>query len=345
MIVACQQNIVGVDIGGANIKYASVVDRASSRNFALWMQSGQLGKVLATDLRSLGEIDVLAVTMTGEMADCFRDRSAGVHHILDATSQAAKEAKIKDVWFYGVDGKFRTADDAKKNVHLIAAANWHALASFVARTIVSCGTLVDIGSTTTDLIPLVDGRVATEAKTDHQRLVERSLVYVGCRRTAVCALLSELTFRGKRTPVMNEWFATIDDARLVMGCEPEDAEDCDSADHQPRTAMMAANRLARMIGLDHLSVEMEEARDLAAQVIEAAKQSIRAAFEEIDRKHGAVVLCGHGSDLLDLRPLLDGESIREVIDLSSLLGVELSRCGPSYAVAKLWADQRPGGGF
>ena len=61
------------------------------------------------------------------------------------------------------------------------------------------------------------GFVATAAMTDHDRLLEGSLIYVGCRRTPVCALVDRLEFRGSASRVMNELFATIDDARLVLG--------------------------------------------------------------------------------------------------------------------------------
>ncbi len=271
MTTRAAKHIVGVDIGGANLKYAATNRVAVSRAFPLWRQPKQLVDALAEDLGRMNKIDALAVTMTGELADCFVDRAIGVDHIVSHTCQAAAQLGVDQVGFYGIDGRFRDADQARHHVDLVAAANWHALASFVAGEIMSDGTLIDIGSTTTDIIPIADRRVATAATSDYDRLAEGSLVYVGCRRTPVCALVDRLRFRDREVSVMNEVFATIDDARIVLGTVPEDAEDNDTADGMPRTREFAANRLSRMIGLDRRTVSAVDARELARDVVLSAQ--------------------------------------------------------------------------
>ena len=305
--------------------------------FPIWRHPDRLANAIAGDLVRFGNADAtpdaLAVTMTGELADCFADRAVGVRHIATHVCGAAKQLGIETVSFYGVDGRFRDAEAAIRDADLVAAANWHALASFVAGNILRDGILIDIGSTTTDIIPIRDGRVATAAATDYDRLLEGSLVYVGCRRTPVCALLDELSFRGRTSSVMNELFATIDDARVVLGVAPEDPDDSDTADGMPRTRGCAANRLARMIGLDRRSVSPHDAKDLAIQVVLAAKQTIRSALGKIPRS-SSVVVSGHGEDLIDL----PYEST--IVQLSDRIGWAASRCAPSYAVAALYMMQR-----
>lgn len=320
---------VGVDIGGANLKYASVSGRAHSRFFPMWREPELLCGSLIEDLREFGAIDSLAVTMTGELADCFVDRQVGVQHIVDHARRAASQLGIRRVGFYKVDGSFCDADTAKQSTDLIAASNWHALASYVGKEVSANALLIDIGSTTTDIIPVVDGRVATTAKTDYDRLVQGSLVYVGCRRTPVCSLVDRLEFRGQSSAVMNEFFATIDDARLVLGTIADLSDDADTADGKPRTAEFAANRLARMIGLDRRAVSIADAQELANQVIHAAKSQISSAVQQHDS--AAVVLSGHGPDLLEL------SAKQTVVKLSDQLGEEISRCAPAYAVARLFA--------
>ncbi len=335
-MTATAKNIVGVDIGGANLKYACIHGDALSTPFAMWRHPEKLAETLAADLPRLMPstcaIDSLAVTMTGELADCFVDRAVGVDHIVTHACAAAQRLSIQEVAFYAVDGRFRLAEDARGNVDLVAAANWHALASLVAGEITEDAILIDIGSTTTDIIPLRPGRVATAAVTDHDRLVEGSLVYVGCRRTPVCALVDTLDFRGRTSRVMNEQFATIDDARLVLGIVPSEPDDCDTADGMPRTEDAAANRMARMIGLDRRTVTRDDAVHLATQVMAAARQQIRCAlatFEPPPR----IVLSGHGQDLVDL------PANQNVMQLSDLFGWPSARCAPSYAVASLYAMQ------
>lgn len=333
MTTSAEKQIVGVDIGGANLKYADASRVAVSRTFPMWRLPEQLADALAEDLGRMTKIDALAVTMTGELADCFLDRAIGVDHIVSHTCQAATRLGIRQVAFYAVDGRFRDADQARRDVDLVAAANWHALASFVASQIVSDATLIDIGSTTTDIVPIAAGRVATSATTDLDRLAEGSLVYVGCRRTPVCALVDRLRFRDREISVMNEVFATIDDARMVLETVPEDAQDSDTADGMPRTRDFAANRLARMIGLDRRTVSAADAQELARDVILSAQRRLREGLQKIPAT-SVILISGHGQDLLDF------PDHKTVLQLSEQLGSAVSRCAPSYAVASLYRSER-----
>lgn len=328
-----QKLVLGMDIGGANLKYATSHGKAASREFAMWMIPEQLSESLVEDIQThfvdFGIMpDELAVTMTGELADCFLDRKIGVEHIVQQTCEAADNFAINNVNFYGVDGSFHQAKIACENPDLIAAANWHALANFVGREISPDALLIDIGSTTTDIIPIREQNVSTPALTDYDRLCEASLVYIGCRRTPVCALLNNLEYRGISTPVMNELFATIDDAMLVLGHSDEDADDCSSADGKPRTRLLAANRLARMIGLDRRTINVDEAENLAQQIMTAAIHKIGNALNQHDR-HKVWVLSGHGQALIAIP---DGQT---TLHLADHLGPEVARSAPAYAVARL----------
>lgn len=327
------QRVIGADIGGANLKYASDAGAAHSRPFAMWQHPDRLADAIVADLAVFSPAETLAVTMTGELADCFVDRNVGVEHIVRATSQTAAASGIRQILFYGLDGGFHSAEDAIKDPDLVAAANWHALASFVARRYSGDGVLIDVGSTTTDVIPIGGGTVATDAQTDYQRLREGSLVYVGCRRTPVCALVDQLEIDGRPVPVMNECFATIDDARLLLAQQQECPEDLDTADGRPRTREFAANRLARMVGLDRRAMSVPQASLLASQVYDAARQRIGAAVNvALSRGASLVILSGHGHDLVKLPP---GAGVE---DFTNQLGPQVSRCAPAFAVAQLSAS-------
>lgn len=321
--------VIGVDIGGANLKYATSSGRARSTAYPMWRQPEKLAATLAENLNEFGKANQLAVTMTGELADCFVDRSQGVEHIVRHTCQAADQLGVEQVVFYGVDGRFRSADEAVLAVDMVAAANWHALASFVGQFVSPNSLLIDIGSTTTDIISVQNGQVATTSQTDFERLCEGSLVYVGCRRTPVCALVQELRFRGQVCRVMNELFATIDDARLLLGRTVENASEMDTADGKPRTIEFSIGRLARMIGLDQRTVSHTDAIDLAKQVMAAAKRETQNALNQVGKNSDTIVISGHGQDLIDL------PSASTIIQLSETLGEQISRCAPSYAVARL----------
>ena len=340
-IEVTNQLILGVDIGGANLKYADINGRAFSVDFPLWMRPDDLADQLASDLAKFPGATEVVATMTGELADCFLDRAVGVRHITEHLRRATFQCGLPDPKFYGVDGDFCSAAVAMENVDSVAASNWHALASFVAQDIAprmpDGGLLVDIGSTTTDLIPLRDGKVATTSRTDFDRLTERSLVYLGGGRTPVCSLVDQLEWKDRLIPVMREVFATMSDARLLMGFQSPDPSDLATADGKPRDAFHAANRIARMIGLDHRNVSIDAAIGLARQVHASARDIIGCAIAVFEDSgmigpESPLVVSGHGEDLL---PKTLGE--RDVILLGKVLGDDVSRCAPAYSVATLFA--------
>ena len=107
---------------------------------------------------------------------------------------------------------------ALKNPLSVAAANWHALAAFCGRYCRSgCGLLLDIGSTTTDIIPLAEGKPVARGKTDTERLIHGEMVYTGVERTPVCAIVDRVPYRERSVGVAAEWFATTRDVYLILG--------------------------------------------------------------------------------------------------------------------------------
>jgi probable H4MPT-linked C1 transfer pathway protein len=131
----------------------------------------------------------------------------------------------------------------------IASANWHASAALTgmrARTAL----FIDMGSTTTDIIPVTDGRPASLGYTDAERLAHGELVYSGIARSFLMAGPKLVPFAGRWTPLMNEWFATMADVHRILGQLPEGADVIDAADGREKTKAASRARLARMIGRD-----------------------------------------------------------------------------------------------
>ncbi|MCP3691378.1 MAG: hypothetical protein GY917_04235, partial [Planctomycetaceae bacterium] len=128
--LAMVKKCLGIDIGGANIKVADTLNYARSWPFAMWNCAAQLPGFLEKVLREAPPGENLAVTMTGELADCFSSKAEGVNVILDAVEQAAK---MKTVRVYQVSGQWATVEEARSDAWSVAAANWHAMARFVAR--------------------------------------------------------------------------------------------------------------------------------------------------------------------------------------------------------------------
>jgi probable H4MPT-linked C1 transfer pathway protein len=259
--------VFGWDVGGAHVK-VSIVDAAGAlvdvAQWAcpLWQGLVHLERVIDEVFARWPAAGVPrshhAVTMTGEMVDLFADREQGVL-VLARTLAARLGANAR--FFAGKRGWLRD-EDAVAQWRAVASANWLATSQWVA-TQVPNALLIDIGSTTTDIVPIVDGHVAARGSSDAARLVTGELVYQGVVRTPLCGIAHRIAFRGATTGVMNEWFATSADIYRLTGelWPPHDQHA--SADNGPKNIDASCERLARMIGRDAVDASVDEWRTFA----------------------------------------------------------------------------------
>jgi probable H4MPT-linked C1 transfer pathway protein len=201
--------------------------------------------------------DQVAVTMTAELCDCYPTKHVGVNAVLDAVVGVLPDCLVV-AW--GVDGEFHSVAEVRSRPQLAAAANWLALATLAARLFPRerC-LLIDIGTTTTDLIPLDQGKVAAIGRSDTERLQTGELVYAGVRRTPICAVATELPLRGTPTGLAAELFASTLDVYLTLGDFEPDPTDLSTADGRPATVEAARDRLARMVGADRDGFSAQDA--------------------------------------------------------------------------------------
>ena len=182
--------VIGWDIGGVNIKAARVNGNAplTARNdpFEIQRTPASLPACLEGIATGLGaeKSDVHAITMTAELSQFFRTKRDGVAYVLDAVERAFPGARALA---YTVDGRFLDLQAARKSPLEVAASNWTATASLVA-TLVADAILIDVGTTTTDIIPISSGRVVAVGRTDPERLLSGELLYLGALRTPVEAI-------------------------------------------------------------------------------------------------------------------------------------------------------------
>jgi probable H4MPT-linked C1 transfer pathway protein len=289
---------LALDVGGANIKVAHESGRTASIPFALWSQPKELPDFLRGIVQSFPHHGRIALTMTAELCDCYVTKTEGVESVLAATAYASAGLPVH-VW--GIDASFHSVDTIRSQPLLAAAANWLALAHVAARLAPpGPSLLIDIGSTTSDLIPLIDSRPSPSGLTDSRRLQSGELVYAGVRRTPVCAIASSLPYQGVSTGVAAELFATTLDVYLTLGAISPDPAELDTADRRPATAEAALCRLARMVGADLETFSAEDAQVLAQAVDEALLQRLETASRHACRSVAppcSAVLSGSGEFL------------------------------------------------
>jgi len=350
--------ILGLDIGGANIKAATADGECRSVSFALWQAPDELTERLrGLQVPQQGRPDLVALTMTGELADCFASKSEGVRRIVQSVEAAFPGIPVR-VWL--TSGEFSEPADAVELWDLAAAANWHALATWAARAVPSGpGLLMDIGSTTTDLIPLLDGQPLMVGRTDLQRLASGELVYTGVRRTPVCALagpvplrLSPLDSLPHQIPLAAELFATTLDLHLLTGDTAEDAADCDTADGRPATRICAANRLAHQLCCDSSELEPWQLQELAEWLAEQQLQLLQSGVSrqlqvlqrELEAQGRAAekiqpLVSGSGGWLAERVLGVAGQRLHPVADLSAMFVRNISVSAAAFAVARLAAER------
>jgi probable H4MPT-linked C1 transfer pathway protein len=326
-------NVLGFDIGGAHIKVAHTDGTATQRSFALWKQPRRLTAEL-TALRRMAPLhDLIAITMTGELCDCYASKRDGVHAILRAVQRMADETPVR-VWT--THGRFVSLSEAKHEWLAVAAANWMATACWVGKLVPHGAALIaDTGSTTTDLTPLWNGQPMPRGRTDPERLKSGELVYTGVRRTPVCALLSE--------GLAAEIFATTLDVYLLLEKWPENPEDRNTADGRPATRAMAHARLARMLGGDPEMIRTEEVLHLARTVAEIQQERIRRAAQRVvtilPEPPRYLVTVGSGEFLAASLCDVDwGPGKPERISIAERFGPATSQAACAYAIAVLASE-------
>jgi probable H4MPT-linked C1 transfer pathway protein len=329
--------VIGWDVGGANVKAARVEAgargrrvRTVSRPLEIWREKAALADVLRALAAELGPADATAVTMTAELSDAFRTKREGVAFVLEALSRVTPGALAVFTTRAGfVD--LRTACARPLEV---AASNWMATATLAARS-VSDGLMVDIGSTTTDVIPIRHGRVVAQGRTDPERLLAGELVYTGAVRTNVAAIVSRVPLDGADCPVAAEYFAVSGDVHLLRGDLGAGDYSGPTPDGRPATPEFAAERLARVVCADVEMLDRKAIEAIAVAVAEAQVRTIAAALSRVAPRVGPsprVLATGQGAFLAHRAAERCGLPSG---DLSALLGVEVGTAAPAVAVAWL----------
>ncbi len=266
--------VAGWDIGGVHIKAARAVVRGGAlkerrvtvRPFEVWRAPDDLAEMLRAVADQLGvtDGDPMAVTMTAELSDVFRTRRDGVTHVLDSVRRAFPHSGPQAL---SVRGELVPLDEALTRPLDFAATNWVAAALYAARFVRDC-LLVDVGSTTTDIIPVRDARLACEGRNDTARLASGELVYTGVVRSNPNTLAGMVPLRGRWCRVAGESFTLMADVYLALARLPESAYTCPTPDGRAKTREAALARLARLVCADAEQLDEEELLKVACFLAE-----------------------------------------------------------------------------
>ena len=341
------EHYTGWDIGGACLKTARLdsngalcaLDQSAT---PLWQGIRTLAQPVTRVLESLpGGRCVHALTMTGELADCFPERRDGVTTLVDYL--AGRLGAEHPIYVYAGDKGLLKPGQAHAGHTDIASANWHATAACAAQCLGS-GVLIDVGSTTTDIIPFHEYRVCPRGDTDQQRLRSGELVYTGLTRTPVMALVDRLPYRNVWQSITAEYFAGMADVYRITGELEERFDLLPAADGAAKTRYHSIKRLARMLGTDHAEGADEApwlalAHHIADRQFERIEQAFNSVTDGLAGSvRGNIVAAGAGRFIIER---LAHKHNCEVTNFEYLLPVSdgnlraANNCSAAVAVAAL----------
>jgi probable H4MPT-linked C1 transfer pathway protein len=348
-------SVLGLDIGGANTKAAYINTdndfvrqfKTAMEYFPVWKNPEKLSTVLARLRRMVSgsvKLNCIGVTMTAELSDAYSTKREGVNHILTHVAQTFPTTQI---FVLDVDATLRSIAEAQTEPLEVAAANWAATGWLVAQLVKDC-IVIDVGSTSTSIIPVVDGQISAAGKTDLEKLMNGELVYTGSLRTNIAAIVDSMPLRNGIAQVSSELFAQSGDVHLVLGNITEEEYTVETADGRGKTRADALARLARVVCADTEMLTEQEMAQFATYIyskqVAHIAEGLRQVYNRIKPRTKTeikAVVTGLGKDFL-ARKAAQLVGIDVIIDLNELLKSDVSTVSPAVGVALMAASKLEG---
>lgn len=337
-------SMLGYDVGGANTKAAllSIEDgkasvRVASQYFPIWKTPERLTEVLVMLKDKLGAdgFNVVGVTMTAELSDAYQTKREGVNHILSCVQKAYPNTKT---YVLNSDAQLLSVEEAENDHLSVSSANWAATGWLIGQHLKNA-IVLDVGSTSTSIIPVVEGKLAARGKTDLEKLMCGELVYTGSLRTNIAAIVFSVPIRGDVAGVSSELFATSGDVHIVLGHIASSDFTAETADGRGKTVEEAMARLSRVICADTEMLTSQEINDLARYIYSKQIQQIEAGLSRVYEDTKAlsdgnlpIVVTGLGKDFL-ARKAAELVNADSVIDLDQILPAQAVLATPAVGVA------------
>ncbi|MBR2557869.1 MAG: H4MPT-linked C1 transfer pathway protein, partial [Methanobrevibacter sp.] len=298
--------IAGFDIGGANTDLAVIdFDGDEIKNievdFAylpMWSNNEDLSHVLVELIEKIcpvSDIDAVGISMTAELVDAYDTKKEGV---LDVVRKCEKTFTCP-IAYVGVDGML-SRKEIEETPLKAAAANWIATAQIATLISDNC-IFIDTGSTTTDIIPIKNGKECAIGKSDFDRSATGELVYTGTLRTNLASFLDKIELNGKEYRVASELFAQTADVYTVLDLIKEDDYVCDTFDGESKSKIDCAKRIARVVCADLEMLYMEDIVEMSKFIHKKQVEQIADGLKQVHEEQGLdlIVVTGLGKDILD----------------------------------------------
>ena len=285
--------ILGFDIGGANTKAALLqVENdnihksfSSIEYFPFWektlhdipaMFKRVVENLIIQNNLVLRDVNFVSITITAELSDAFQTKREGIITILNALEQIFEKEKM---FFVNNKNEFYSFDQVKSDPISVAAANWVSTSLFLGKFVPKC-ILIDAGSTTIDVIPILNSVPVSRGKNDVERLMNRELIYTGGLRATIPSITHFLPYKDKMIRISFEKFALVSDVHRILNNISETEYINDTADNRSKALKDCYARLARMICMDLESISIKELDIIAKYIYDKQVEMISTDIKE-----------------------------------------------------------------
>ncbi|MFX0058589.1 MAG: hydantoinase/oxoprolinase family protein [Candidatus Hodarchaeota archaeon] len=287
------KTILGLDIGGANTKAAlmnfqngEIIDSFSYiEYYPFWekslngipnMLSRVLSKITKKARVKIKDINYFSIAITAELSDAFKTKKEGILIILNALSQVLDQEKLR---FISNNGDFLAYEEAKKNFASISGANWVSTSIFLSNFISKC-ILIDAGSTTIDIIPILNSLPVAKGKNDIERLMNHELIYTGGLRATIPSISHFVPYKGSFIRISFEKFALVSDIHRILYNISEDEYINDTADNRSKSIDDCYARLARIICMDIDTISKDDLNSIAKYIYQKQLELISTEIQQ-----------------------------------------------------------------
>lgn len=280
---------MGLDIGGANTDCCiiefdndyNIISLSKNKYYLpFWIKHEKLPECLK-ELKGDTTIDVVCVSITAELADCYKTKRQG---IIDITRMVESTFKDEDIYYVTFDG-LKNYEYVTQNPLSAAAANWIGTVNLIKHLKSTC-IFMDMGTTTTDIIPIKDKHEISQGYTDTQRLMNGELVYTGLLRTNVATIVNHVYIESNKTNVSSEYFTITADIHRILGHISEEQYTCDTPDGADKSITSCKNRLTRLVCGDIETISNETIIDMAEYIFEKQVQQVEESLKQVVIKTG-----------------------------------------------------------
>ncbi|MBN2157404.1 MAG: hypothetical protein JW776_15265 [Candidatus Lokiarchaeota archaeon] len=216
----------------------------------------------------------IAVTITAELSDAFSTKQEGIKLICEQLQEVFNPNFIHVI---NVNAEFISVKEALEDYLSVSASNWIA-PSLVFGERERLGMLLDMGTTTTDIIPIKDGKPVPIGKNDVDRMLNYELFYTGILRPPIASIVRHVPFRNSLCPISFEEFAIMADVYTVLGMITEREYSCDTADGRGKSIEECFARLARIICGDINLIQQHEIEEMAQYIYTSQKEMVQEAI-------------------------------------------------------------------